>query len=117
MKLEPDLIKKILEYCEDKLPDKQSLCSSEDMIIPNYDSKQIQFHTKLLMNEGYLVGSIQPSDNDYECLVSYLSMNGYQYLNLLRSKAWNTAKSLIHETGVIFAEAAIKAVIDKFIIN
>jgi len=30
------------------------------------------------------------------------------------SKAWNTAKGLMHELGVIFTEGAIKAVIDVY---
>ena len=43
-----------------------------------------------------------------------LTMNGYQYLALLKSKAWKTAQKLVKDLGVIFVEGAIKAVIDKY---
>lgn len=117
MKLEPDLLKEILVYCEDNLPDKQRGINASRLIIPNYQDNQIIFHTKLLYENGYLDCIDMSSHDGEDFFIKNLTMNGYQYLHLLRSKAWNTAKGLLHETGVIFAEAAIKAFIDKVNVN
>lgn len=117
MKLEPDLLKEILIYCEENLPDKKRVIKASEIIISNYQDKEILFHVKLLYENGYLDCIDLSSHDGEDYFIKNLTMNGYQYLHLLRSKAWNTAKGLLHETGVIFAEAAIKAVIDKVSVN
>jgi Hypothetical protein (DUF2513) len=113
MKLEPDLIKNILQYCEDNLPDKMQWTRASDLSFKGYDSQQIVYHVGLLWKNGYIEGGDASTLTDKGYLIYGLTMNGHQYLELLKSKAWNTAKGLIHELGVIFTEGAIKAVIDK----
>ncbi len=115
MKLEPNLIKEILIWCEENLPCKEKAWLASELEFKHYDSDQIIFHIKLLNQENYIdcIDSSAGNYNDY--FLNHLSMNGYQYLNILRSKAWKTAQGVIHEFGVIFAEAAIRAVIDKYV--
>ena len=114
MKLEPKLIKKILEFGEDNLPDRSKTTSTENIVINGYSREQIIFHLNLLWKNGY-VDCLDVSDlNQEDYLYNNLTMNGYQYLNLLRSKAWKTAEKLVKDLGVIFVEGAIKAVIDKY---
>ncbi len=123
MKLDPELIKNVLEWCEDNLPEHQGY-SFSDIEIPEYDKEAVKLHAKLLCDSGYITfhktkgieggnknGVYQFSKPSYEILDN-LSLNGYQYLKLLKSPAWTKAKSLLHETGVIFAEGAINALID-----
>jgi hypothetical protein len=144
MKIEPDLIKEILQYCEDNLPDYNTVHSSETVKFSGFPKGTVMYHIRLLIEEKYIVGKY---DKDYELppilkrpsnieeeiendqitlewnkkisfcrdyySLQYLTMNGHQYLNLLKSKAWNTAKGLLGDIGVIFVEGAIKAVIDK----
>jgi hypothetical protein len=114
MKLEPDLIKEILQWCEDNLPENpEKLIRISNFKFNQYSINQITFHTKLLYDNGY-IECIDVTTNDSEdYIILNLTMNGYQYLSLLKSKAWNTAKGVVHDFGVIFAEAAIRAVIDK----
>jgi len=114
MKLEPQLIKDILQWCEDKLPDREFSYSPTDMKFDKYDEFQILFHVKLLCENGYIDYIDSSSARGFDCWINHLTMDGYQYLNLLKSKAWNTAKGLMHELGVIFTEGAIKAVIDVY---
>jgi hypothetical protein len=114
MKLEPDLIKEILQFCEDKLPDDDQMWSASNLEIKGFDSKQIIFHAKLLHENGYIKGEIADTLSERDFDFDSLTMNGYQYLALLKGKAWNTAKGMIHEFGVIFAEGAIRAIIDKY---
>ena len=114
MKLDPELIKNILQFCEDKLPDDNLSYSPSDMKFDGFTEQQILFHVKLLCQNGYLDYIDSSSVRGFDCWINHLTMNGYQYLNLLNSKAWNTAKGLVHELGVIFAEGAIKAIIDRF---
>jgi hypothetical protein len=112
MNLEPDLIKKNLEYGEENFPEKRP-CQSSQIDIKGFSKEQIIFHVYLLWREGY----IECDDTIYSREhYSYknLTMNGYQYLNLLQSKAWKTAQNMIKDLGVIFVEGAIKAVIDKY---
>ena len=37
MKLEPQLIKRIIQWCEDNLPDKEASYSPSDMVFDEYD--------------------------------------------------------------------------------
>jgi hypothetical protein len=115
MKLEPELIKEILLWGEEHLPDDEKSWEARDLDIPNFDKKEIIFHVKLLNDNGYLECEDVSDLSGYDYILNNLTMNGYQYLELLRSKAWDTAKSLMHEIGVIFAESAIRAVIQKYI--
>lgn len=114
MKIEPELIKHILEWGEDHLPDRTKAWSTNEIIISGFTTDQITFHVYLLWKKEYINCSDVSADNKPEYFYNYITLNGYQYLNLLRSKAWNTAKSIIQDLGVIFVEAAIKAVIDKY---
>lgn len=112
MNLEPELIKEILEWSEQNLPEKEYFTASE-LKIKKYTSAQIIFHVGLLIDNKYIKAFDASADNRKDYLLLSLTMDGYQYLNLLKSKAWNTAKALLHEGGVIFAEAAINSVIAK----
>lgn len=114
MKLEPQLIKDILQWCEENLPDNEISYSPSDMKFDKYDDYQILFHVKLLCENGYIDYIDASPARGFDCWINHLTMDGYQYLNLLKSRAWSTAKSLIHELGVIFTESAIKAVIDVY---
>jgi hypothetical protein len=129
MELNPELLKKVLEWCEDNLP-KGDGVYPPDIIIESYSKEEIKLHVKLLSDAGYIShhstpakkggvskeGAFRFSVPSYT-YIDNLSLNGYQYLKLLKSPAWNKAKSLLHETGVIFAEAAIKALIEKINFN
>jgi DNA-binding PadR family transcriptional regulator len=84
-----------------------------DLNFKGYDTQQIVYHVGLLWKNGYIEGSDAGSQGGKSYLIYSLTMNGHQYLELLKSKAWNTAKGVIHELGVIFAESAIRAAIDK----
>ena len=49
MKLEPELIKDILIWCEENLPREDNLISqASDIKIDNFSTYQIVFHAKLL---------------------------------------------------------------------
>ena len=113
MKIEPGLIKDILQWCEENLPDDEKSWEASVLVFKGYDSKQIVFHTKLLFDNGYLECIDVSTAGEKDFILENLTLNGYQYLALLKSNAWNIAKSSIRELGVIFAEVAIKAVIDK----
>jgi hypothetical protein len=116
MKLEPNLIKAILEWGEDNLPERRGL-NSKNLEIGQYSSEKITFHIQLLYENGYLdcIDASSQSGNQY--LLKNLTMNGYQYLYLLKGKAWIKAKGIMKDIGVIFVESAIKAVIDKTLSN
>jgi hypothetical protein len=113
MNLEPDLLKEILQWCEDNLPDRDKILKISLTKFGDYSKEQIKFHSKLLFDNGYLEAIHIETNDDEDFIIENLTLNGYQYLNLLRSKAWNNAKGLLHEFGVIFAEAAIRQVISS----
>lgn len=117
MKLEPDLIRSILVWCEDNLPNEENAeVEFEESDFPKYSLAKINFHTKLLIEENYIIGNVVRFIDGHEKItLLHLTMNGYQYLNLLNSKAWKTAQRIMKDFGVIFVEGAIKAIIDKYI--
>ncbi|MHB8806561.1 MAG: DUF2513 domain-containing protein [Anaerolineaceae bacterium] len=114
MPLDPDLLKLILLWGEDHLPDEKKSWLASEIAIKKYTKSEIIFHVKLLNDNGYLECQNVSDNKKQEYFINNLTLNGYQYLELLRSKAWNTAKNLMHEIGVIFAESAIRAVIQKY---
>lgn len=114
MKLEPELLKMILVWCEENLPDDKGSWDDSSLNFKQFTRQQIQFHAKLLCENGYLDYIDTSTQSGFSCILNHLTMNGYQYLHLMKSKAWNIAKGLVHEVGVIFSEAAIKAVIEKY---
>jgi len=119
MKIEPEIIEEILSWCELNLPEKSGdeFTNSNDIFCHEKSPEEClkySFHTKLLVENGYIDAWVSTKGYRDGFSLQNLTLNGYQYLNLLRSKAWNTAKSLLHDIGVIFAEGAIKAVIDKY---
>jgi len=114
MKLEPELIKKILVFGEDNLPDRSKTTSTENIVFNGYSREQLTFHIRLLWENGYIDCLNVSGGNHEDYFYNNLTLSGYQYLNLLRSKAWKTAEKLVKDLGVIFVEGAIKAVIDKF---
>lgn len=114
MKIEPALVKEILDWCQENLPNTNNSGHESLIKFSKYSQEQIHYHIKQLNDGGYLDTSSISADNRTEYYLNDLTWNGHQYIALLNSKAWNTAKSILHETGVIFAEAAIKAIIDKY---
>ena len=117
MKLKPDLIKAILIWCEKQLPDYSKNWEANELELKGYNQDQIIFHTGLLWENGYIKCINATTHDRHNYIYEHLTMNGYQYLSLLKSKEWNSAKGIMREFGVIFVESAIKAVIDKAIIR
>lgn len=115
MKLEPELIKKILEFGEENLPNRNETFSTENIVINGFSREQLTFHIRLLWENDYIHCLEDSRGNHEDYFYKNLTMNGYQYLYLLRGKAWNTAKTMIKDVGVIFVESAIKAIIDKIL--
>jgi hypothetical protein len=114
MKLEPELIKAILQWGEDTLPCKEQSWLASQLEFTGFTPDQIVFHVQLHSEERY-INCIESGHGNYkDYFIENLTMNGYQYLNLLRSKAWNTAKGIIRELGVMVSEVAIRTVIEMY---
>jgi len=85
MILDKDLIRSILLWCEDKLPDKTRGYKASEIKIPGYKSEQIIDHLAFLAEGGYLIVQDFSTDDKTNYLIYRLSYYGYQYLEAIKS--------------------------------
>jgi len=79
MKLEPELIKHLLEWGEDYLPDRTKAWSTNEITISGFSNDQITFHVYLLWKNDYIDCYDASANNQSEYFYNHLTLNGYQY--------------------------------------
>ena len=89
MILDTDMIRSILVWCEDKLPDKKHGYQASEIKIPGYKSEQIIDHLAFLAEGGYLIVQDFRIDDKTNYFIYGLSYYGCQYLETIMS---NTAE-------------------------
>lgn len=85
MILDTDLIRSILLWCEDKLPDETHGYKACEIKIPGYKSEQIIKHIEVLAEGGYLIVQDCRADDQTNYFIYRLSHYGYQYLEAIKS--------------------------------
>ena len=85
MILDTDLIRSILLWCEDKLPDKKHGYQASEIKIPGYKSEQIIKHIEILAEGGYLIVQDFSIDDKTNCIIYGLSYYGCQYLETIKT--------------------------------
>ena len=85
MILDKDLIRSILLWCEDKLPDKTHRYQASEIIIPGYKAELIIKHIAFLAEGGYLIVQDFIADDKTNYFINGLSHYGYQYLETIKS--------------------------------
>lgn len=100
MKLEPELIREILQFAED-IPAGEY----RDMpIIGDRDWMTGACHARIMHDEGYLNGSIIEDHNGRPacCRLTDLSWKGHQLLSLSKKDdAWNVAKEHFKKKAIV----------------
>lgn len=106
-----DLIRDLLIYFEDNLPEKGSIVASE-IKLGDYSSAEIVFHVKLLTEEKLIDFTDLVNYYGYNCLILSLSYSGYEFLSALRNDTvWNKVKETSKNIGI----EAIKATVPLLI--
>lgn len=97
MKLQPDLIKIILEEYE-KLPYQ---AHQELGAIVGFTRDQVNYHQERLLEVGYIKANVvRPLGGFPIYYAQSLTMAGHEFLNLSRNNTnWNRAKLLIEKAG------------------
>ena len=100
MKLEMDLIRGILLWCNDNLPE-NSIASSE-IAISGFTKNQITFHIRLLADEGFIKVIDAGSNGDrFGCIPVHLTMRGYEFLESTKNDTiWNGMKEVAAKIGI-----------------
>ena len=114
MKLDPDLIRKILIAYEE-LP----YGGGEDEIeITGYPPDQLHYHQEILEEAGYIKADIQKDiGGSLEIFPERLTYQGHDFLEASRNdNNWNKTKDIMAKTGGFVLDIA-KAVLIEFIKN
>ena len=113
MKLDTDLIRKVLLWCEDKLPDKERSYQASEIEIKGYTSDQILYHVALLVDGEYLkvIDASAGSYKDY--FIERLTYDGAQFLEIIKSNTvWKKFKEKAKELGLPTVQVILPILVD-----
>jgi len=113
VKLDTDLIREILIWCEDKLPDKGRSYQASEIVINDYTSDEILYHVALLVDGGYLK-VIDASAGGYEdYIIERLTNGGAQFLEIIKSDTgWKKFKAKAKEIGIPAIPVMLPIIVD-----
>lgn len=109
MKLDMDLIREILIWCEETLPSTSENYQTNELKFKNYTPEQISFHFHLLVGNGY-INALNSSGggNLYVYSLQHLTMDGYEFLDAIKSDTvWNGMKEEAGKIGIQAIKLAI----------
>jgi len=114
MKIDPDLFKKILLWCEENLPSKPTIIlQASDIEIPGFTQEQIFYHTDLLIEQGYIKGEKSDTLIEENFDIDRLTMNGHQLLKAFEDEnLGKKATDFILKYGLPLAPTLIKWLMD-----
>jgi len=96
MKRDLDLIKKILEEIENR-----NSITPSSVIIQGEDNKIVQFQCRLLIEGGFLKGTVTDDWSQSEIWIGYITWQGYEFLQLSRNNTiWKKAKDVLKEKAL-----------------
>jgi hypothetical protein len=102
MKLEMDLVREILLWCEYNLPNDERSFETVHIDIPGYTSTQVAFHFLLLIDAGYIdAEDARDLDNRFDYMPNHLTLRGYEFLEAIKSDTvWNGMKEEAGKNGI-----------------
>lgn len=102
MKLNPDLLRDILVWCEDNLPQKSLSIMATNIHIPDWSSQQIVYHLTLLSESGYIKTRSFGVDMNKDFIVERMTMNGHELLSTMRNETtWKKIKEILDKFGLV----------------
>lgn len=113
MKLDTDLIRKVLIWCEAKLPDKDRSYQASEIEIKDYISDQILYHVELLVDGGYLKVINCSSNLGVDYFIKRLTYDGAQFLEIIKSNTvWKKFKVKAKEVGLPTVQVMLPILVD-----
>ena len=108
MKLEMDLIRGILLWCNGNLPSDNPISASE-IVIPGYKADQITFHFKLLVDGGYINAiDMRTMTQPFDYMPIHLTLSGYEFYESIKNDTiWNGMKEEAGKIGIQVIKLAI----------
>ena len=116
MKLEPELIKDILVWGENNLPNDDKIFSASGLEFKGFSKQQILFHTKLLYKNEYLEGDVATniSSDFFDFDFDSLTMKGYELLEMMKNDTvWKKIQSKLAEIGMQAIPALIPLALEQ----
>lgn len=100
MKLQPDLIRDILIWCEENLSH-ESVIIANQIKIDRYTSDEIIYHCEILKDAGYILGKPLKSFERRDVVLYHLTLEGHQLLDLVRNENfWNRISNFLEKAGI-----------------
>jgi hypothetical protein len=101
MKMKMELIRKLLIYFQDNLP--ENFSERSDFInISNYTKEEIIYHVALLKDKGYIDAKCFYESNLEICDVRRLTFDGNQLLGLMKDqRTWGILRTALKDTIVV----------------
>jgi hypothetical protein len=112
MKYDMDLVRKLLLWCEDNLPDKVNSVRARDLIIDAYSPDQIVYHVGLMTEAGFLKVIEAHSFGGENYLIQRLTYSGVEFLEGIKSDTvWNGVKEESEKIGIKIFTSVIPVIL------
>ena len=100
MKMDLDLIRKLLLFIEEKDTINSEIRLQEFQIIKEHSIEEIAYHLALLNDAGYIEGKEIKAVGIYDYWVKRMTIEGHQYLNNIRDDTiWNKTKEKLKQVS------------------
>ena len=108
MKLQPELVRAILIWCEDNLNGNRFPFAST-ILIEGFTKREIIYHIGRLKEAGYLNVRFYGADNETDYMLSSLTWDGHHFLETMRSETnWKKALEVFGKVGLVALPEFIK---------
>lgn len=112
MKFDMELVRALLLWCEDHIPDKTKAYLASDIDFKGYSKDQIFYHVTLLNDAGYLKIRDLSAWGDGDCVIDRMTFDGTQFLEGIKSDTvWNGVKEEAEKIGIKVFISAIPVIL------
>ena len=112
MKLDVDLIRDILFWCEENTPEKGAENTTK-IEIGEYSNLEITTHFALLIEAGYIKANNTSGGSSERYMIERLTFDGYQYLEAIKSNTlWKKYKEAAGKVGIEAVRFALPVLAD-----
>lgn len=112
MKRDLDLVRQILFAMEDK-KDIHRPVNAKTLNIPGWSVAEVNYHLMIMIEAGYLEGTIRQFESDTNVFVLRLTWHGHEFLDAARDEdRWKEAKAVVKSVGSFTLEILKAILID-----
>ncbi|MBQ5851730.1 MAG: DUF2513 domain-containing protein [Lachnospiraceae bacterium] len=109
MRLNPDCIRALLMYFEEKTDDSITICSFDEIAETiHFDAKEISYHVNQCNFHGFLI-NYKPYNTGDSFMINDISPSAHAFLaNIRQDTTWNGIKDVAKKVGSVSLDALVQ---------